>query len=138
MRAFKNWGFSRFRINFWGQKSTRSFWKWFSYLNIKIGEQLLLTIFWILFILKKYHLVKTCPIFLQLTPKLCYKISRNLWGCSFGCKKILNFTWNTIKLPNHCYANEHTWAWFFFQRGRVKKWVSSIPVFFCNGEVKIR
>ena len=27
-----------------------------------------------------------------------------LGGCSFGCKNILNFTWNTMKFHNRCYA----------------------------------
>ena len=29
-----------------------------------------------------------------------------LWGCSFGCKNLLNFTWNTIKFYNRCYATQ--------------------------------
>ena len=41
------------------QKLTQSSWKWFSYLNNKLEEQLLLTTFSIVFIYEKY-LVKMC------------------------------------------------------------------------------
>ena len=37
--------------------------KWFSFLNIKLGEQLSLATFSISIILKKVYLIKMCPIF---------------------------------------------------------------------------
>ena len=31
-----------------------------------------------------------------------------LWGCLFGCKNLLNSTWNILKFHNRCYASQ--WA----------------------------
>ena len=42
LRSVKHWVFSIFFVNFQGLKSTCSSWKIFSYLNIKLEEQLLL------------------------------------------------------------------------------------------------
>ena len=82
-RASKNWAFSVFKINFQGQKSTWSFWKWFSYMNIKLGEQLLLLTFSILIVFKELYLVKLCPIFPGLPLFLFTKYENFLWACWF-------------------------------------------------------
>lgn len=46
--ASKNWAFSVFRVNFEAKNNLKSSWKWFSCMNLKLGEQLLLIKFSIL------------------------------------------------------------------------------------------
>ena len=48
----------------------------------------------------KNYLVKICPIFVRTHPSAS-RLKRFLSECSFWCKNLLNFTWNTMKFHNH-------------------------------------
>ena len=98
-QALKIRHFSIFKVNFQGQKSIESFWKWFSFVNMLIVEQLLLLIFcnfWVL------YFVKMCPIFdgslptdLEIYEKL---LRSHQYGPNFGCLSSLCFTLNYYNL----------------------------------------
>ena len=58
--TLKVYEISIFKVNFSGQISTESFWKWFSHLNIKLGEQLSLTTFYNCIIFEGLYFLKMC------------------------------------------------------------------------------
>ena len=97
---------SEFRVNFKGQISSQSYWKGFSFLNIKLGEQLWLATFSISIILKTVYLVKMCPIFYDSASNRLSRYQKILWVCSLGCKNLLNFTWNTMIFYNFVHTSE--------------------------------
>ena len=42
---------------------------------------------------------------LRHSPTPFYTVSKDVWACLLGCKKLLNFTWLTMKFHNPLHAN---------------------------------
>ena len=53
----------------------------------------------------KLYLVKMCPIFDSSASNHLKRYQKILWVCSFRCKNLLNFTWNTMKFDNPIHFN---------------------------------
>ena len=86
---------------------TQSSWNQNSYLNIKLGQQLLLKAFIFLTILVKLYLVKICPIFASSASNCLTRYKQILSGCSLGCKNALNFICLTMKFHNLVHTRVH-------------------------------
>ena len=49
-----------------------------------------------------------CPIFDGSASNCLTRYQKLLWGCSLGCKNLLNFGWDNIKFHNHHQASVYT------------------------------
>ena len=56
-------------------------------------------------------------------------IKKILWGCSFGCKNLLNSTCLTVKFNNYHHANIHLFENIFSGKKVFKKLVTLHPIF---------
>ena len=50
-----------------------------------------------------------CPLFVDTHLSCLTLHQKDLSRCSFGCKNLLNFTWNGVKFCNHLYDSNHWW-----------------------------
>ena len=106
-RASKIWEFSVFRVNFQGQISTQSSRKQFSFMNIKLGEQLLLSTFSILIIFEKLYLVNLCPIFVRSFQNLSNSWQKNEYTGLISDKR-RSFSWmRNLLLQSWMDSNEY-------------------------------
>ena len=114
MRAIKIRAFSVFKANFHAIKPPKCLWKWFSYKNTKLVEQLLVKSFFVLIIFDRLYWVKIGHIFdgSQLScVTFHYKI---LSVCSFGYKNLLNSSWQPANFHNrHHITPGHTMSTTF-------------------------
>ena len=53
----------------------------------------------------KFYLVKMRPIFIGSQLSCLARYQKILWGCSFGCKNLLNFNCHTMKFGDCHYPN---------------------------------
>ena len=86
----------------------------------------------ILFIPKRNYLVKMCPIFDSSHQSCVTRYQEILWGCSFWCKNLLNFTWNTRKFHNRCYASRYVCSYMW-----PLEWMEIITSPFCCLEINL-
>ena len=87
---FHSWklAFFDFQTPFSIPNATKSFWKWFSFLNMWIVEQLLSMTFYHFLWFWSTLFSKNVPNFWRLSIKPFYKISKNPLACSYWGVKI--------------------------------------------------
>ena len=88
LNSLENWHFWIFKVHFQYQNATKSFRKWFSFLNMWIVEQLLSMTFYHFLWFWSTLFSKNVPNFWRLSIKPFYKISKNPLACSYWGVKI--------------------------------------------------
>ena len=113
LNSFKNWHFLTFKVHFQCQNSTKSFRKWFSFLNMWIVEQLLSMTFYNFLWFWSTLFCKNVPNFWRLSIKpifIRYQKSSSMF--ILGCKNLLNFAWNTVNFHNCLHATTQPLQWW--------------------------
>lgn len=98
--TLENWHFLIFKLHFWYQTSTKSFRKWFSFLNIWIVEQLLSMTFYHYLWFWSTLFSKNVPNFWRLCLKPFYKISRDPLSMFIGMWKAIEFYMPYYEIPH--------------------------------------
>ena len=104
-QSYQNLGIFKVQNHFWRPNFIWSSWKWFSHLNINLGEQLSLRscLLWRIFI--KVYLVKICLNFTGSDSKSVISYWKIIWLWHMRNEYLLNFTWYNKKFHNCNHTN---------------------------------